>query len=151
MLRAERTLHLWKLPITGMLMQSDEAGEMSPDPAQWKYSVKKPESVSNAYNFLIGSGAATSVCQQSLADSLGGERRGPEVELRSATGHQFTTIGTTTTCLRTRDSVNVASDFQIAPKKHWIAKVDYLGGTSVRQRQHHHVPQDCWNNPRRDH
>ena len=33
------------------------------------------------------------------------------------TGHQFTTTGNTTICLRTRDGVNVASDFQIAPKK----------------------------------
>ena len=103
-------------PITGMLIQSDEAGEIPPDPAQRKYSVTKQESVPNANVFLIGSGAATSVCQQSLADSLGGEPRGPGVELRSATGHQFTTTGTTTICLRTRDGVNVASDFQIAPK-----------------------------------
>ena len=38
------------------------------------------------------------------------------MERRSATGHQFTTSGSTTICLRTRDGVNVASDFQIAPK-----------------------------------
>ena len=38
------------------------------------------------------------------------------MELRSATGHQFTTTGNTTICLRTRDGVNVAGDFQIAPK-----------------------------------
>ena len=38
------------------------------------------------------------------------------MELRSATGHQSTTTGNTTMCLRTRDGVNVAGDFQIAPK-----------------------------------
>ena len=38
------------------------------------------------------------------------------VELRSATGHQFTTTGNTTICLRRRDGINVAGDFQIAPK-----------------------------------
>ena len=38
------------------------------------------------------------------------------MELRSATGHQFTTTGNTTICLRVRDGVNVASEFQIAPK-----------------------------------
>ena len=38
------------------------------------------------------------------------------MELRSATGHQFTTTGNTTICLRTRDGINVAGDFQIAPK-----------------------------------
>ena len=76
----------------------------------------KQESVPIANDFLTDSGAATSVCQQSLADSLGGKPRLPGVELRSATGHQFTTTGNTTICLRTREGVNVASDFQIAPK-----------------------------------
>ena len=40
------------------------------------------------------------------------------MELRSATGHQFTTTGNATIVLslRTRDGVNVASDFQMAPK-----------------------------------
>ena len=38
------------------------------------------------------------------------------MELRSATGHQFTTTGNTTICLRTRVGINVAGDFQIAPK-----------------------------------
>ena len=99
-----------------MLIQSDEGGEIPADPTQWMYSVTKQESVPIANDFLIDSGAATSVCQQSLADSLGGKLRGPGVELRTATGHQFTTAGNTTICLRTRDGVNVASDFQIAPK-----------------------------------
>ena len=110
-------------PITGMLIQSDEGrpasdegGEMRADPAQWMYSVTKQESVPIANDFLIDSGAATSVCQQSLANSLGGKPRGPGVELKSATGHQFTTTGNTTICSHTRDGVNVASDFQIAPK-----------------------------------
>ena len=99
-----------------MFIQSDESGEILADPAQWMYSVTKRESVPNANDFLIDSGVATSVCQQSLADSLGGKPRGHGVELRSATGHQFTTTGNTTICLRTRHGVNVASDFQIAPK-----------------------------------
>ena len=38
------------------------------------------------------------------------------MELRSATGHQVTTTANTTICLRTGDGVNVAGDFQIAPK-----------------------------------
>ena len=38
------------------------------------------------------------------------------MELRSVTGHQFTTTGNTTICLRTRNGINVAGDFQIAPK-----------------------------------
>ena len=53
MLRVERTLALWRLrlrpaestktepQITGMLIQSDEAGEIPADPAQWMYSVTK--------------------------------------------------------------------------------------------------------------
>ena len=100
--------------ITGMLIQSDEGGAVPVDPTQWLYSITKREYVHN--DFLIDSGAATSVCQQSLVDSLGGIPRGPEVELRSARGHQFTTTGNTTICLRTRDGINVSGDFQIAPK-----------------------------------
>ena len=80
------------------------------------HAVTKQESVPNVNAFLIDSGAAASVCQQSLADSLGGKPRGPGVELRSATGHQFTTAGNTTICLRTRDGVTVSSIFQIAPQ-----------------------------------
>ena len=59
-------------PITGMLIQSDEGGEIPADDTQWMYAVAKQESVPNANDFLIDSGAVTSVCQQSLADSLGG-------------------------------------------------------------------------------
>ena len=93
-------------PITGMLIQSDEASEIPADLTQWMYSVTKQESVPIANDFLIDSGAATLVCQQSLADILGGKPRGPGVELRSDTGHQFTTTGSTTIGLRTRDGVN---------------------------------------------
>ena len=103
-------------PITGMLIQFEEGSEIPADDTQWMYAVTKQESVPNINDFLIDSGAATSVCQQSLADSLGGKPRGPGVELISATGHQFTTAGNRTICLRTRDGVNVSSDFQIAPK-----------------------------------
>ena len=70
------------------------------------------------YNdFLINSGAATSECPQSLADSLGRKPSGPGVELRSVTGHRFTTTGNTTICLRTRGDINVSGDFQVAPKE----------------------------------
>ena len=89
-----------------MLIQSDEGAELSADTAQWMYSVTKREYVIDANDFLIDSGAATSVCQQSLADSLGGKPRGLEVEFRSATGHQFTRTSNTTICLLTRDGVN---------------------------------------------
>ena len=47
--------------ITGMLIQSDEGGEIPADPAQWMYSVTNQESVPIANDFLIDSGAATSV------------------------------------------------------------------------------------------
>ena len=40
--------------------------------------------------FLIDSGAATSVCQPNLSDSLGGKPSGAGVDLRSATGQRFT-------------------------------------------------------------
>ena len=94
-------------PITGMLIQSDEGGEIPADLAQWMYSVMKQVFLTTD-DFLIDSGAATSVCQQSLADSLGGNPEDLVMEFRSATGQQFTTIGNTTICLRTRDGVNVA-------------------------------------------
>ena len=102
-------------PITWMLLQSDDAEVATPDSAQWVYSVTWLEPVCNR-DFLIDSGAATSVCQQSSADSLGGKSRGLGIERRSATGHQFTTTGNTTMCLHTRDGINVSGAFQIAPK-----------------------------------
>ena len=86
--------------ITGMLIQSDESEAVPANLAQWFYSVTKREPIRE--EFLIDSGAVTSLCIQSLGDSLG--PRGPGVELRSATGHQFTTI-----CLRTRDGVATSS------------------------------------------
>ena len=101
-------------PITGMLIQSGEGEAVPADPTRWLYSVTKREP--SHHDFRIDSGAATSVCQQSLADSLGGKPRAPGVELKSATGRQFTTTGNTTICLRTGDGINVAGDFQIAPK-----------------------------------
>ena len=54
-------------PITGMLRQSDEGEVVPANPAQWPYSVTKRGP--SREEFLIDSGAATSVCQQSLADS----------------------------------------------------------------------------------
>ena len=98
-----------------MLLHSDDAEVAMPDSAQWVYSVTRQEPVRNG-EVLIESGAATSVCPQSLADSLGGKPHGRGIELRSATGHQFTTTGNTTICLHTRDGINVSGDFQIAPK-----------------------------------
>ena len=89
MLRVGRTLHIWRLRLRQqraqrrnhrsleMLIQSDEGGEIPADLAQWVYSVTKQGSVPNANDFLIDSGAATSECPQSLADSLGGKTRGP--------------------------------------------------------------------------
>ena len=82
--------------ITGMLIQSDEGEAVPGDPIQWLYSITKREYVHN--DSLIDSGAATSVCQPSLVDSLGGIPRGPRVELRSATGHQFATTGNLFVC-----------------------------------------------------
>ena len=55
-----------------MTIQSDE-GAVPANPAQWLYSVTKREA--RREEFLIDSGAATSVGQQSLADSLGGAQR----------------------------------------------------------------------------
>ena len=118
--------HLWKLQpfqlqalrashrITAMLLQSDGADVAMPDSAQWMFSVTRQQPVRNG-DFLIDVGAATSVCQQSLADSLGGKPSGPGTELRSATGHQFKTTGNTMICLHTKCGIAVASDFQIVP------------------------------------
>ena len=103
-----------------MLIRSDEGNTVPSNPAQWLYSVTKREP--SREEFLIDSGAATSVCQQSLADSLGEKPRGPGVELRSATSHLIATTGNTAICLRTRDGVNVAGDFQIAPKNTGLQK-----------------------------
>ena len=122
----EKTPHLWRNSdtpdadateepsTTGMLIQSDEGEAVPADRTQWLYSMMKRAYVHN--DFLIDSGAATSVCQQSLVDSSGGIPRGPGVELISARGHQFTTTGNMTICLGTRDGINVSGDFQIAPK-----------------------------------
>ena len=74
-------------PITGMLMQRDEVGEIPADDTQWMFAVTKKESVPNTNDFMIDSGDATSVCRQNFADSLGGKTRGPGVELRSGTRH----------------------------------------------------------------
>ena len=101
-------------PITGMLIQSDDCRTVPADPTQWLHSVTKREHSDN--DFEIDAGAATSVCRECLVDSLSGKPRRPRVELRSVTGHQFTMTGNTTICLRTRDGINVAGDFQTAPK-----------------------------------
>ena len=61
-----------KPPITGMLPQSDDAEVLMADSAQLVCSVARQNLVRNA-DSLIDSGAATSVCQQSLADSVGGK------------------------------------------------------------------------------
>ena len=135
--------------IIGMLMQSDEGEAVPAKPAQRLYSETK-RGPSRA-EFLIDSGAATSVCQQSLADSLGGTPGRLGLELRSATGHQFTPTGNTTICLRTRDGVNVAGEFQIAPKNAGLQRSNISVGQSVRQRQHHYVPQHRWNKTQRGH
>ena len=55
-----------------MLPQSDDAEVSMADSAQLVCSVARQNLVRNA-DSLIDSGAATSVCQQSLADSVGGK------------------------------------------------------------------------------
>ena len=82
--------------ITWMLIQSDESEFV---PANLCTVVLFCNETRTGF-FLIVSGAVTSLCIQ----SLGGKLRGPGVELKSATGHQFTTI-----CLRTRDGVATSS------------------------------------------
>ena len=57
------------LPITGILIQSDKGEAVPADPSQWLYSVNREPS----REVLIDSGAATSLCQQSLVDTLGGK------------------------------------------------------------------------------
>ena len=54
------------------------------------YSATKQESVPNTNDFLIDSGAATFGMSSEFGRQPGGKPRGPEVELRSATRHQFT-------------------------------------------------------------
>ena len=87
-----------------MLIQSDEGGKRPADLAQWLYSVTKQESFLAANDFLIDSGAATSACQQSLADT-------EDLEWSSVQPHDISSQR-----LATRDDVNVASHFQIALK-----------------------------------
>ena len=82
--------------ITGMLIRSDEGDTVPANPAQWLYSVTKREP--SREEFLIDSGAATSVCQQSLADSLEEKPRGRGVELRSATSHLIATTARQFAC-----------------------------------------------------
>ena len=106
-------------PITTAANTKTEA-PITPDPMRWLYSVTKHEPSHN--DFWIDSGAHTSVCHQSLAESLGGKPSGAGVELRSATGHQFTSTGNTTILLRTRDGITVAGDFQIAPQKNGLQR-----------------------------
>ena len=101
--------------VTGMLLHSDDAEVAMLDSAQLVYSVTRQEPVRNG-EFLIESGAATSVCQQSLADSLGGKPNGPGIELRSATGHQFTTTGTRRSAC-TRETVSTCrATFRSIPR-----------------------------------
>ena len=56
-------------PITGMLIQFDGGETVPANPAQWLYSVTKREL--SREEFLIDSGAATSVCQHSLVWNSG--------------------------------------------------------------------------------
>ena len=74
MLRVGRTLASLEtllMSVESTKTQSDGGGQISADPAQRMYSVTKQESVPNANDFLIGAGAATSVCQQSLGRQPG--------------------------------------------------------------------------------
>ena len=52
---------------------------MPVDTTRWPYSMTKREYVHN--DFLIDPGAATSVCQQSLVDSLGARLRGSGAQI----------------------------------------------------------------------
>ena len=115
-------------PISGMLTLAMRVRLCRLTLTQWLCSVTEREPGHS--DFLIDCGAATSVCRQSLADSLGGKPRGLGAEVRSATGHQFTTTGNTTFCLRTRDAINVAGDFRIAPKDTGLQR----SSTSVGQK-----------------
>ena len=112
-------------PTARMLIQSDDNEAVPADPTQQcLYSVTKHGSIHN--DFLFDFGAATSVRQQSLADSMGGKPSGPGVELRSATRHQFTTTGNTTICLRTRDGTNVAGDTPDCAQEDWSSDVCHI-------------------------
>ena len=121
-------------PIAVMLKQSNELAGVPADPTQWLHSVTTREP--SREDFLIDSGAATSVCHQSLVDTLERKPRGPEVELRSATGHQFTTTGNTTICLRTRDGINVADMFRNGFSFFWHLKAVCQ---SKAKYLHHHM------------
>ena len=132
-------------PIAGMLKQSDEAEVV---PAQWLYSVTTREP--SREEFLIHSGAATSVFQQSLADSLGGPGRtrcGPQVGHWTSVHddwHHDDLLAHT----RWYQRCGRLSD---CTQGHWTAEIYHIGWTSVRQRQHHHVPQHRWNDTQRAH
>ena len=127
-------------PITGMFLQSDEGGEVPADPAQWMYSVTKQESVPNANDFLISSGAATSVCQQSLADSLGGKPRGPVVEARVSHWTSIHYDWQHDDLLAHTRLYQRGGRFSDCAQGYWTAEIYHVSWPSVRQRQRHHVP-----------
>ena len=57
-------------PITGMLIQSDSDDMQPTDLTKWMYSATRHEPCDN--DFLIVSRAAPSLCEEKLANSLGG-------------------------------------------------------------------------------
>ena len=125
-------------PITGMMQPSNEAAVAMPDSAQWVYSVTRQELVRNG-DFLIDSGAATSVCQQSLADSLGGK---PGGTLNRAQVSHRTSVqddGQHDDLLAHERRYQRSERLSDRSQEFWTAEIYYLSWTSVRQRQHHHV------------
>ena len=159
--RAGRTLHLWRRrsrqlrtlrpnhQSLGCLIQSDEGETVPANPAQWVYSVTKREP--SREEFLINSAAATSVCQRSLADSLGGKTQ--RIWCGTQVSH-WTSVHND----RQRDDLLAHTRWcqrcgrlSQCAQEHWTAKINHTGWTSVRQRQHHHVPQHRWNETQRVH
>ena len=95
-------------PITGMLIQSG---------AQWMYSVTKQESVPNANDFLIDSGAATLVCQQESGRQPGWKsQEGLEWSSSQPQDINSQRLATSQFAWAHETVSTWASDFQIAPK-----------------------------------
>ena len=114
--------------MTGMLIQSDEGETVPANPAQWLYSVTEREP--SREEFLIDSGAATSVCQQGLADIWKSKPRGRGVELMPSTGksvHNHRQHDDFLAHTRRSERCGRLSD---CAQEHWTAEINHIGWTS---------------------
>ena len=97
-----------------MLIQSDE-GEAAPaDPSQWLYSVTKREP--RHCDFLVDSGAATPVCQRKPGRLPGRKTQSLEWNADRPRDVSSRRLATQRFARALAHGINVAKDFQSAPK-----------------------------------